>query len=104
MGTVYLQDLDSANQTDIYTLRGYGHGDKDQGGVEEFVPWATTHGFRYVELRYLTEGVAPPSLDSLEALAIRSGMEQSGRVSVRMPSASARSAGGVRPRGRTERR
>jgi hypothetical protein len=46
------------------------------------VPWATTHGFRYVELRYLTEGVAPPSLDTLEALAIRSGMEQSGRVSV----------------------
>ena len=25
---------------------------------ETFVPWATTHGFRYVELRYLTEGGA----------------------------------------------
>ena len=79
MGTVYLQDLDQANQTDIYTLRGYAEG--VEGGVEEFVPWATTHGFRYVELRYLTGGLAPPSLGTLEALAIRSGVEQSGRVS-----------------------
>ena len=74
MGTVYLQDLDSANQTDLYTLRG------TEGG-EMFEPWGTTHGFRYVQLRYLTGGVAPPSLDTLEALAIRSGVEQSGRVS-----------------------
>ena len=73
LGTIYVEDLDAANQTDLYTLRG-------TDGGEVFEPWATTHGFRYVQLRYLTEGGQPPTLDMMEAFAIRSAVEQSGSV------------------------
>ena len=68
MGTIYTIDLDSANQTDVYTLRG------TEGG-EVFEPWATTHGFRFVQLSYLTEGGEPPTLDTLEAFSTFSGQD-----------------------------
>jgi alpha-L-rhamnosidase len=41
-GTLYVENLRNANQTDAYYLRG--------GGEEIFEPYFTFHGFRYVEV------------------------------------------------------
>lgn len=41
-GTLYVDNLRNANQTDVYYLRG--------GGEEVFEPHFTFHGFRYVEI------------------------------------------------------
>jgi hypothetical protein len=73
-------DLDglspTANQTDVYVLSGNPAG-------EIFEPWMTQHGFRYVECTLLSGEVDvwPPTLDSLEALAVRSSVKQSGSLS-----------------------
>ena len=62
----------SAKATDIYILKG------DPGG-ERFQPVFTQHGFRYVEMTITgTDDPEPPSLDMLEAINIRSSMEQTG--------------------------
>jgi alpha-L-rhamnosidase len=72
-------DLDgltpTANQTDVYILSG------DPSG-EIFEGWMTQHGFRYVECTLLVGSVDvwPPSLDNLEALAVRSGVSQTGTI------------------------
>ncbi len=42
-GTLYRQNLRNADATDKYTLRGKG--------TEEYSPYFTFHGFRYVEVR-----------------------------------------------------
>ena len=46
-GSVYTENLRNADATDEYTLRG--------GGVEDWTPRFTFHGFRYVQV----EGLAP---------------------------------------------
>ena len=75
MGTIYIEDLDAANQTDVYTLRGTDE-------IETFEPWATTHGFRYVELQYLTEGGTPPTLDTVEAFVFAQAWSRAVRLAL----------------------
>jgi alpha-L-rhamnosidase len=71
-GNIYVGNLRSAKATDTYILKG------DQDG-EEFQPVFTQHGFRYVEVTITgTDDPIPPTLDMLEAINIRSGMEQTG--------------------------
>lgn len=56
----------------MYVLKGDPEG-------EEFQPVFTQHGFRYVELTISgTDDPTPPTLDMLEAINIRSSVEQSG--------------------------
>ena len=71
-GNIYVGNLRSAKATDTFILKGDPEG-------EEFQPVFTQHGFRYVEMTITgTDDPAPPSLDMLEAINIRSGMEQTG--------------------------
>lgn len=60
-GHLYTENLRSARQTDIYTLRGRGE--------ETFEPRFTCHGFRYVEVRGCAEA---PRLDELTAIVLQS--------------------------------
>ncbi len=53
-GTVYTANLRSAKQRDVYVCRG--------DGEEVFEPRFTYHGFRYVEVRGLTEKPRPSDL------------------------------------------
>ncbi len=53
--------------TDVYICRG--------GGVEEFEPRFTYHGFRYVEL---TGYPGTPSIDSIEGRVVHSSVERTG--------------------------
>ena len=64
-GSVYTDNLRSADATDTYVLSGEGE--------ETWTPKFTFHGFRYVELSYL--GTAPtdlPTLDTIEGLVFNS--------------------------------
>ncbi len=58
-GTLYRDNLRSAQQTDTYTLRG--------GGQETYEPRFTYHGFRYVEV---TGFPGTPTVDSLDGRVV----------------------------------
>jgi alpha-L-rhamnosidase len=64
-GTLYLDNLRSAEAKDVYTLKG--------GGVEVYEPRFTYHGFRYVEVRGFP---GKPSLSSLEGREVHDAVEQ----------------------------
>ncbi|ADW71166.1 alpha-L-rhamnosidase [Granulicella tundricola] len=53
-GSVYTENLRNADATDEYTLRG--------GGLEEWTPMFTFHGFRYVQAEGLPAGAGRDSL------------------------------------------
>jgi alpha-L-rhamnosidase len=67
-GTVYRENLRLARATDTYICRG--------GGVEEWTPRFTFHGFRYVEVTGL--GGKKPSADLLTALVLQTDMRATG--------------------------
>jgi len=64
-GTLYLDNLRSAQAMDIYTLKG--------SGTEEYEPRFTYHGFRYVEV---TNFPGKPTLASLEGREVHDAVEQ----------------------------
>ena len=64
-GTLYLDNLRSAQVTDVYTLKG--------DGTEVYEPRFTYHGFRYVEVRGFP---GKPSLASLEGREVHDAVEQ----------------------------
>jgi alpha-L-rhamnosidase len=67
-GTVYRENLRLARATDTYVCRG--------GGVEEWTPRFTFHGFRYVEVTGLDK---KPSSDLLAALVLHTDMRPTGK-------------------------
>lgn len=73
-GNIYNGNLRSAKATDIYVLKGDPAGESIEFSF-------TQHGFRYVELTYLgPSGAAqpPPTLETLEAINVRSSVELAG--------------------------
>jgi len=66
-GTLYTENLRAARQTDVYILTG--------DGVEEYEPFFTFHGFRYVEI---TGFPGRPTLDSLVGLVMHNALEPVG--------------------------
>jgi alpha-L-rhamnosidase len=66
-GTLYLDNLRSAQVTELYTLRG--------GGLEVHEPRFTLHGFRYVELTGYP-GTPPP--DALQGRVVNDDLESAG--------------------------
>ena len=70
-GNIYVGNLRSAKATETYTTRGTEDAD------EVFEPQFTYHGFRYVEITGLP---FTPSLDTITALSIRSGVELVGAL------------------------
>ncbi|MGI6083163.1 MAG: family 78 glycoside hydrolase catalytic domain [Limnochordia bacterium] len=66
-GTIYTENLRSARQTDVYILKGEG--------VEEYIPFFTFHGFRYVEV---TGFPGKPTLDSLTGLVMHNALDPVG--------------------------
>ena len=73
-GNVYRENLRSAHATDTYVCRG--------GGIEDWTPRFTFHGFRYVEVTGLTR---PPSKSLLTALVLHTDMKPTGRFSCSRP-------------------
>ncbi len=67
-GTVYRDNLRLARATDTYICRG--------GGVEEWTPRYTFHGFRYVAVTGLDQ---KPSPDLLTALVLHTDMRPTGK-------------------------
>jgi alpha-L-rhamnosidase len=67
-GTVYVQNLRGAAQTDRYILRGSPEG-------ETFEPRFTYHGFRYVEVTGLAQA---PGIDDITGRVVWSGAAQTG--------------------------
>ncbi len=68
-GSLYIDNLRKAIQTDVYLLRGEG--------MEELEPHFTYHGFRYVEVEGVEEEL---TAESLLGLAAYSAAETSGRI------------------------
>lgn len=66
-GNVYLANLRTAKQTVRYTCKG--------GGMEEFQPHFTFHGFRYARVRQYPGAVKK---ENFEALVLYSDMEEKG--------------------------
>ena len=66
-GTIYIENLRSARQTDTYILKG--------AGEEIYEPRFTFHGFRYVEV---TGYPGEPQLTAVTGRVIRSGTPSSG--------------------------
>lgn len=66
-GTIYVENLRAAKQTDTYILKG--------GGVEIYEPHFTYHGFRYVELTGLK---TKPQLADLLGRQVNSSMPETG--------------------------
>jgi alpha-L-rhamnosidase len=64
-GELYVENLRSAQATDLYTLRG--------GGPETWEPRFTYHGFRYVEM---TGYPGEPPLSALEGRVVQDAMTQ----------------------------
>jgi alpha-L-rhamnosidase len=64
-GTLYLDNLRSAEATDTYTLKG--------SGTEVYEPRFTYHGFRYVEVKGFP---GKPTLSSLEGREVHDDVEQ----------------------------
>jgi len=73
-GHVYRENLRSAHATDTYVCRG--------GGIEDWTPRFTFHGFRYVEVTGLAR---PPSKSLLTALVLHTDMKPTGRFSCSRP-------------------
>ncbi len=70
-GTLYRANLRNADATDLYVLRG--------GGEEEYEPYFTFHGFRYVEVSGYP---GKPPVDALEGRVVSSLRgEGTGRLS-----------------------
>ena len=67
-GTVYRENLRLARATDTYICRG--------GGIEEWTPRFTFHGFRYVEVTGMDK---KPSSDLLTALVLHTDMRPTGK-------------------------
>lgn len=67
-GTPYLVALRQARALDQYICKG---------GDEGFEPVFTFHGFRYVEVRGLTQ---KPSLDMITGVVVNADMERSGQI------------------------
>jgi alpha-L-rhamnosidase len=67
-GTLYTENLRSARQTDYYTLKGDPEG-------EVWEPRFTFHGFRYVEVRGLTE---TPTKDMITGVVLHSDTPKTG--------------------------
>ena len=74
-GSVYTENLRNAEATDEYTLRG--------GGMEEWTPAFTFHGFRYVQVSGLPAGAGK---DTLEGVVMNSLPD---KPSIRFSSSSA---------------
>jgi alpha-L-rhamnosidase len=74
-GTVYLANLRGATGADIYYLRGHG--------LETLEPYFTLKGFRYVEIRGLTQ---KPSLDTVTGVVVHSDMVRTGSFDSSNPS------------------
>ncbi|GAB3565934.1 hypothetical protein GCM10027578_14270 [Spirosoma luteolum] len=68
-GSLYTDNLRSAQQTDVYTLRG--------NGPEVWEPRFTYHGFRYVEL---TGFAQPPTVEQFDGCVLYDDMAQHGRL------------------------
>jgi len=64
-GELYVENLRSAQATDLYTLKG--------GGPETWEPRFTYHGFRYVEV---TGYPGEPPLSAIEGRVVHDSMEQ----------------------------
>jgi alpha-L-rhamnosidase len=64
-GTIYMDNLRGARQTDSFTLRGVGN--------EAYEPHFTYHGFRYVEVTGLA---SKPSLDAITGRVFHSAMTE----------------------------
>ena len=60
-GRVYVKNLRSAANTDIYTLRGEN---------DVFIPSFTSHGFRYVEINGSADAISRDIIASVEGLVI----------------------------------
>jgi len=73
-GALYVAALRSARSTDRYICKG--------GGLEEWEPRFTFHGFRYVEV---SVSVPEVQIESLTAFALYSDMEETGEFSCSHP-------------------
>ena len=73
-GTIYTANLRGARATDRYTFRG--------GGVEEWAPRFTFHGFRYVEVSGLDRA---PEAGEIVAVAISSATPEVGSIQTSDP-------------------
>ncbi len=67
-GTLYLDNIRSANVTDIYTLKG--------DGQEVWEPRFTYHGFRFVEMRGYP---GKPTLESIEGRVVHDDVKPAGQ-------------------------
>ncbi len=67
-GTLYTANLRGAMATDFYDLAG-------TGSAETFEPYFTFHGFRYVEIRGLTN---PPDLSTVTGIVVHSDIQRTG--------------------------
>ena len=68
VGTIWTENLFTAEATDYYVLRGDGEG-------EIFEPEFVFHGFRYLQISGVGEGV---SIEDVEGLVLSSNLEQTG--------------------------
>ncbi|GAB3764232.1 glycoside hydrolase family 78 protein [Spirosoma pomorum] len=73
-GSLYVENLRSAQQTDIYTLRG--------DGLETWEPRFTVHGFRYVELSGFP---TPPTVEQFDGCVIYDEMSHHGQFTSSNP-------------------
>lgn len=78
-GTVYRDNLRTAQARDVYVLRG-----STAEQPEEFAPAFTFHGFRYVEVGGLPAG-APPSREDLVACVVHSDAPWAGSFACSNP-------------------
>ncbi len=69
-GSLYTENLRTARATDHYTLRG-------DGGIEEWEPRFTFHGFRYAELLW-QRASEPLHIESVEGVVLHSDMRRTG--------------------------
>ncbi len=60
-GSVYTENLRSAANTDVYTMKG---------GNETFVPSFTSHGFRYIDISGNGRAISRDIIESAEGLAV----------------------------------
>ena len=74
-GTLYLDNIRSAEVTDVYILKGGGQ-------AETWQPRFTYHGFRYVEL---TGYPGTPDLDTIEGKVVHDALRTTGQFSCSNP-------------------
>jgi len=75
-GSLYTENLRTARATDHYTLKG--------GGLEEWEPRFTFHGFRYCELVWQDVG-SNPFIESVEGVVIHSDTPRTGHFACSHP-------------------